>query len=237
MNTVAVQVEQRVGIDAVIAAAHRLGITSELNRDLSLALGTSEVTLMDLTAAYAAFASGGEGAWPYGIEEIRDRDGKIVFQRQGSGPGRVIDPQVAATMNALLAGVIDHGTGRAAQFGLPIAGKTGTTQDYRDALFVGYTADLVATVWFGNDDDTPMNDVTGGSLPARTWRAFMVDATRGAPARPLPAAPVAMAQATAPIPAAEGEAPLQSILNRLFGSSSASRGPQRPAAKDPNDTR
>jgi penicillin-binding protein 1A len=235
INTVAIQVEQRVGIDAVIAAARRLGITSELHRDLSLALGTSEVTLMDLTAAYAAFASGGEGAWPYGIEEIRDRDGQIIFQRQGSGPGRVIDPQTAATMNMLLAGVIDHGTGRAAQFGLPIAGKTGTTQDYRDALFVGYTADLVATVWFGNDDNSPMKDVTGGGLPARTWRAFMVEATRGEPARPLPSASVAVAQATAPMPAAAGSpAPLQTILNRLFGGGAAST-PARPREKDPND--
>ena len=236
INTVAVQVEQRVGIDAVIAAARRLGITSELHRDLSLALGTNEVTLMDLTAAYAAFASGGEGAWPFGIEEIRDRDGQIIFQRQGSGPGRVIDPQTAATMNMLLAGVIDHGTGRAAQFGLPIAGKTGTTQDYRDALFVGYTADLVATVWFGNDDNSPMKDVTGGGLPARTWHAFMVEATRGEPARPLPSASVAVAQATAPMPASGGgsPAPLQTILNRLFGGGAAST-PARPRDKDPND--
>ena len=104
----------------------------------------------------------------------------------GSGPGRVVNAELTGAMNRMLSGVIDHGTGRAAALPRPAAGKTGTTQDYRDAWFVGYTADLVAGVWFGNDDNRPMRKVTGGSLPAEAWRRFMLAATREMPVRPLP---------------------------------------------------
>jgi penicillin-binding protein 1A len=218
LNTVAVQVEQRVGVDAVIATAHRLGITSELNRDVSLALGTAEVSLMELTGAYAAFASGGDGAWPYGIAEIKDKEGTVIYRRTGSGPGRVIAPEIAAEMTELLVGVVDHGTGRGAQIGRPIAGKTGTTQDYRDAWFEGFTADLVTGVWLGNDDNAPMKNVTGGTLPARTWHAFMVEATRGQPVKPLNTAPALMAATVTPVPVAAQRAPSgPSWLERLFG--------------------
>ena len=155
-------------------------------RDASLALGTSEVTLLDLTSAYCAFASGGRAALPYGIIEIRDRNGAVLYKRQGDGGGQVIAPELAGEMNMMLAGVIAHGTGRAAQLDRPVAGKTGTTQDSHDAWFVGYTADLVAGVWLGNDDNAAMNRVTGGTLPARTWHAFMAQATQGMPVRPLP---------------------------------------------------
>ena len=181
------EVSNHLGIEPVglLQNAHRLGISSELNRDLSLALGTADVTLMELTAAYAAFASGGQGAWPYAIVEVRDKSGTVLYRRQGSGPGEVIQPGIAGEMNQLLAGVIDHGTGKAAQIGRPVAGKTGTTQDYRDAWFEGFTADLVTGVWFGNDDNTPMNNVTGGTLPARTWHDFMAEATKGQAVRPV----------------------------------------------------
>ncbi|MBX6369715.1 MAG: penicillin-binding protein 1A [Rhodospirillales bacterium] len=189
VNTVAVQVAERTGRKRVIELARRLGITAELTGDASLALGTSEVTLLELASAYAAFASGGIGAWPYGIVEVRDSRGEVLFRREGGGPGRVLSPEVAADMNTLLAGVIGHGTGRAAAIGRPAAGKTGTTQEYRDALFVGYTPDLVAAVWFGNDDNTPMRKVTGGTLPAQTWRRFMLAALGDAPPQPLPTAP------------------------------------------------
>ncbi len=220
INTVAVQVLERVGVDNVIAAAHRLGITSELGRDASLALGTSDVSLIELTAAYAAFASGGLGAWPYGIVEVRDRSSAVIWQRMGSGPGQVISPEMAGEMNQLLAGVITRGTGRAAQLDRPAAGKTGTTQDYRDALFVGYTADLVAGVWFGNDDNSPMNKVTGGTLPARTWHAFMVEATAGEPIKPLPE-PLAL------VATSSGGSSGPSWLERLFGFGSRKPAPAR----------
>jgi penicillin-binding protein 1A len=189
VNTVAAEVLQRVGVDNVIAAAHRLGITAELSRDPSLALGTSEVSLIDLTSAYCAFASGGVGALPYGIFEIRDRDGAVLYKRHGDGGARVISPEVAGMMNDMLSEVMTRGTGRAAALNRPAAGKTGTTQDFRDAWFVGYTADLVTGVWLGNDDNTPTKHVVGGTLPARTWHSFMVAASDGTAARPLPSAP------------------------------------------------
>jgi penicillin-binding protein 1A len=187
INTVAAQVLQRAGVDNAIAVAHRLGITSELTADASLALGTSEVTLLDLVTAYCAFASGGRGALPYGIIEIRDKDGSVLYKRAGDGGFRVVAPELVTAMNAMLAGVIAHGTGRAAALDRPAAGKTGTTQDFHDAWFVGYTADLVAGVWLGNDDNAAMNHITGGSLPARTWHAFMTVATQGTPVHALPA--------------------------------------------------
>jgi penicillin-binding protein 1A len=220
LNSVVLQVEQRVGVDAVIATARRLGITSELNRDVSLALGTAEVSLMELTGAYAAFASGGDGAWPYGIVEIKDKEGAVVYRRTGSGPGRVIAPEIAAEMTELLVGVVDHGTGRSAQIGRPIAGKTGTTQEYRDAWFEGFTADLVTGVWLGNDDNSPMKNVTGGTLPARTWHNFMVEAMRGEPVKPLYVASPLMAATVTPLPVAAQRPPSgPGWLERLFGAS------------------
>jgi penicillin-binding protein 1A len=189
VNTVAVQVAQRAGIDNVIAAANRLGVASDLANDASLALGTNEVNLLELTSAYAPFANGGNGVLAYGIVEIRDTAGKLVYRRSGSGPGPVVAPELVGLMNDMLAGVIARGTGRSAALPRPAAGKTGTTQEYRDAWFIGYTADLVAGVWLGNDDNTPMDKVTGGSLPAFAWRNFMLAATRDLPIRPLPSAP------------------------------------------------
>jgi penicillin-binding protein 1A len=186
INTIAVQVALRAGIDNIVAVAHRLGIASPLTRDPSIALGSDDVNLLELVSAYAPFANGGIGVWPYGIAEIRDSAGRVLFRRAGSGPGRVISPEHDGEMNEMLKGVIDGGTGREAALPRPAAGKTGTTQDYRDAWFVGYTAQLVAGVWLGNDDDSPMHDVTGGSLPAQIWRRFMLAATRSMPIQPLP---------------------------------------------------
>jgi penicillin-binding protein 1A len=218
INTIAVQVAQRAGIRKVIAAAHRLGISSDLAPDMSLALGTGEVNLLELVSAYAPFANGGLGVWPHGIAEIRDSDGKVVFQRAGSGLGRVMSLELAGTMNEMLSAVIGHGTGRSAALPRPAAGKTGTTQDYRDAWFIGYTADLVAGVWLGNDDNSPANKVTGGSLPALTWRRFMLAATRGMPVRPLPVAPAPAARVVAAAPPTSGGGLFDNFFG-LFGSS------------------
>jgi penicillin-binding protein 1A len=186
INTIAVQVAQRAGIPNVIAVANRLGITSDLARDASIALGTNEVNLLELVSAYAPFANGGNGVLAYGITEISDSAGKTIYRRTGGGPGQVVPPDEVGAMNAMLSGAIGHGTGKAAALPRPAAGKTGTTQEYKDAWFVGYTADLVAGVWLGNDDNTPMEKVTGGSLPVLTWKSFMLAATQGMPVRPLP---------------------------------------------------
>src|SRR6185503_2686965 len=210
-----------------------------LAHDASLALGTSEVSLIELTAAYAPFASGGTGAWPYGIVEIRDAHGGVIYRRDGSGPGQVIDPALAGTMNQLLSGVIAFGTGRAAKLDRPAAGKTGTTQDSRDALFIGYTADLVCGVWFGNDDDSPMKNVTGGTLPAHAWHDFMTVATRGMPVKPLPGenAPALVSYGagpgTVPVPSSNPIAPvatgLRNLLDHIFGGGAAAEPPARTA--------
>jgi penicillin-binding protein 1A len=223
VNTVAVQVAQRAGIPQVIAVANRLGITSELARDASIALGTNEVNLLELVSAYAPFANGGTGVLAYGITEIRDTRGAIVYRRSGSGAGQVVPADEVAIMNELLAGVIARGTGKAAALPRPAAGKTGTTQEYRDAWFVGYTADLVAGVWLGNDDNTPMDKVTGGSLPAPLWKSFMLAATQGMPIKPLPSVPLQAASAP--------------TLDRLFGQMSAPAGvlPVGTALPPPHD--
>jgi penicillin-binding protein 1A len=225
INTVAVQVLERAGVDNVIATARRLGITTDMTHDASLALGTSEISLLELTSAYAAFASGGIGAWPYGIVEIRDAHGGVIYRRDGSGPGRVIAPEMAATMNQLLTGVMTYGTGKAARLDRPAAGKTGTTQDSRDALFVGYTADLVCGVWFGNDDNSPMNHVTGGTLPARAWHSFMVAATKNMPIEALPGEGALVATNGGTAPGSNPVSGLRGLLDRIFGGGSTHDAP------------
>jgi penicillin-binding protein 1A len=224
INTIAVQVAQRAGIGHVIETANRLGITSPLQHDASIALGTSDVNLLELVSAYAPLANGGAGVLPYGIREIRDSDGKIVYRRNGSGLGEVVTPDFVGMMNDMLTGVIAYGTGKAAALPRPVAGKTGTTQDYRDAWFIGYTADLVAGIWFGNDDNQPMNKITGGMLPAAAWRNFMLTATAGDQVRPLPGrAPSAVATPTTP---SNEESPLDRLLGWVTGSSSGSTSPE-----------
>lgn len=185
LNTATIRLAEAVGIDNVRRAAKRLGLTTPMRRDLSLALGTSEVTLLDITGAYATLANDGEAVIPYGILEIRDTDGTILYQRHGSSAGFAVATPHVEAMNRLLSGPVTYGTGKAAQLDRPTVGKTGTTQDYKDAWFIGYTADLVGGVWLGNDDGTPMKKVTGGGLPAKLWHAIMVEAHQGLPPRGL----------------------------------------------------
>jgi len=187
INTVAVTVLQRAGIDRVIRWAKRLGITTPLKREAGLALGASEVTLLELTSAYVAFANGGTPVWPYGVSEITDESGQVLYRRLGSGPGLTIDPRLIAEMNKLLGAVVNYGTGKAARLDRPTFGKTGTNEGYRDAWFIGYSGALTTGVWFGNDDGSPMKNVTGGGLPARTWKQFMTDAEKSQP-KPAPVA-------------------------------------------------
>ena len=186
INSVAVKLSERVGRDKVSEAARRLGIASPISSHPSLALGTSEVSLFELTAAYLPLANGGRAGAPYAVTEIRTRGGQVVYRRQPWPDEKIIAPRIVDRMNEMLAAVIESGTGKAADLGnRPAAGKTGTTQDYRDGWFVGYTADLVAGVWFGNDDNAPMRSVGGGDFPARAWRQFMTAASRDYPVRPL----------------------------------------------------
>src|SRR5215470_4730704 len=206
LNSVAVQVSERVGRKNVIEAARRLGITSDLTTGPSIALGSSGVSLLELTGAYATFDNNGYGVWPRGIEQISDRNGGVLYQRAGAGPGLLVQPQQVYDMVDLMGGVIDHGTGKGARLGRPAAGKTGTGQDYRDAWFVGFTAELVTGVWVGNDDNSPMKKVVGGSLPTQLWHAFMAGALDGEPVRPLPL-PDRTAQVATIVPGVDGEYP------------------------------
>ena len=185
-NSAAVQLTNEVGPDAVVRVAHRLGVAGKLLAVPSLALGTSEVTPLELTAGYAAFANGGNGVMPYGIVRIRTASGKVLYQRREPGLGRVMSEEHDADMTEMMMGTVTEGTGRAAALsGRPVAGKTGTSQDYHDAWFVGFSADYVTGVWIGNDSGASMKNATGGGLPARIFKAFMSDAELGIPARPL----------------------------------------------------
>jgi penicillin-binding protein 1A len=187
LNTVAVKLCVAVGPENVVATAHRLGISSPLNPVPALALGVSEVNLLELTAAYAPFANGGKAVVPYIVTRITSRDGKVLYERRGSGLGQVIGERELGMMNDMMRAVVETGTGRAARIpGREIGGKTGTSQDYRDAWFIGYAPQLIMGVWLGNDDNSPTRRVTGGSLPARIWKAVMEPALRKLPPEPLP---------------------------------------------------
>jgi penicillin-binding protein 1A len=187
VNTITANLAQEVGVSSVVQAAERCGIQSPLAENASLALGTSEVTPLELTRAYAAFAHGGVKVYPYFVTEVSDHGGHVLYRRTPpEAPERVIASHVDRDLVAMLYGVVTEGTGRGAAIpGHEAAGKTGTTQDFHDAWFVGFTADYVAAVWVGNDDSTPMKGVTGGSLPATIWHATMVVAEKGLPATPL----------------------------------------------------
>jgi penicillin-binding protein 1A len=190
VNTVTAQLAQEVGLDSVIDAARRCGITSKLEANASIALGTSEVTPLELTSAYGAIASGGIKVTPYLVTEVDGPDGRVLYKRAAAAERRVIAEHVDRDLTAMMYDVMTAGTGRgAALWSHEAAGKTGTTQDYHDAWFVGFTADYVAGVWVGNDDSSPMRGVTGGSLPAEIWREVMTAAEKGLPARPLDRSP------------------------------------------------
>lgn len=187
INTVAVKLSEQVGRDKVTATVRRMGIKSKLAGHPSMALGTSELSLFELTAAYIPFANAGRDAPPYAVLEIRARDGGVIYRRSDWARDRVVDAQKVGAMNEMMSEVLRSGTGKAARLnGRPAAGKTGTTQSYRDGWFIGYTADYVTGVWLGNDDNRPMRRVTGGQIPARIWRQYMTDASRGKAVRALP---------------------------------------------------
>jgi penicillin-binding protein 1A len=187
LNTVAVRLGLEVGPKAVVAVAHRLGIASELDPVPSIALGASEVTPLEMVSAYAAFANGGVGVQPHVIARVRTANGKQLYVRRNASFGRVIDPQYVAMMNEMMQETLLTGTARKAELpGWQAAGKTGTSQDWRDAWFVGYTSYLVAAVWLGNDDNSPTKKVSGGNLPVEIWSRFMKEAHAGVPVAGLP---------------------------------------------------
>ena len=234
INTIAVQLGQEVGISSVIDVAHRLGIQSPLNPVPSLALGTSDVTPLEMTAAYGSFATLGRKVDPYLVREVRKPDGTVLYRRPAPASQQVFSEDNALQMNDLLVQVVQEGTGHAAAVpGYDVAGKTGTSSDYRDAWFIGFSSDLITGVWVGNDDSSPMNKVTGGLLPAQIWNGYMRVALQNRPATPIQRSqPVGMVMAQSPDNGAPGtqsqdQGPLDGI-GRFFGGLFGNNPPPAP---------
>ena len=238
LNTVSVRLTLEFGPAAVAKTAYRLGIASKLDPNPSLALGTSEVSLIELTAAYAPFANGGIAIAPHVVERVRTAAGKTLYTRVAPNFGRVIEARYVGMMNAMMHETLQSGTAHSAQLpGWPAAGKTGTSQDFRDAWFIGYTGHLVTGVWLGNDDSSPTRKATGGGLPVEIWSRFMKPAHQGVPVAALPEldsggfsiatilAPGGAPVPPAPIGVSSGAPPRQErntsidnwLLERLFG--------------------
>ncbi|KWV57655.1 penicillin-binding protein [Bradyrhizobium macuxiense] len=187
LNTVAVRLGLEVGPKNVVRTAHRLGISSKLEPNVSIALGTSEVSVLEMVGAYAPFANGGFAVSPHVVTRIKTASGKVLYDRPADPPNQVIEPRYDAMMNSMMRETLISGTARKAEIpGWTAAGKTGTSQDYRDAWFIGYTANLVTGVWLGNDDNSPTRKATGGGLPVEVWTRFMKAAHQGVPVAAIP---------------------------------------------------
>ncbi len=186
INTVAARLAIDIGPENVVETAYRMGFSSNFQAVPAIALGTQEVSLLELTNGYVPFANGGYGVIPNVITRITTMDGEILYEESPSGPGRILTDEQVGMMNDMLQTGVQAGTGRGAQLGnWPMAGKTGTSQRNRDALFVGYTSSLVGGVWLGNDDDAPTR-VFGGQVPAQIWRDIMTKAHEGLQVADLP---------------------------------------------------
>jgi penicillin-binding protein 1A len=238
LNTVSVRLTMEFGPTAVMRTAHRLGIASKLEPNASLALGTSEVSVLELVGAYASFANGGLAVTPHVVESVKTAGGKLLYQRKDENLGRIIEDRYAGMMNAMMQETLLVGTARKAELpGWPAAGKTGTSQDFRDAWFIGYTGHLVTGVWLGNDDSSPTKKTTGGGLPVEIWSKFMKPAHQGVPVVGLPGVsntpltaglfppfggsrmtPPAPVSNTAPVQSASADGGIDNwLINRLFG--------------------
>ncbi|MDE2285770.1 MAG: PBP1A family penicillin-binding protein [Hyphomicrobiales bacterium] len=232
LNTVSVRLTLEFGPAAVARTAYRMGITSPIEPNASIALGTSEVSPLELVAAYAPFANGGFGVSPHVVERVRTPGGKTLYARSTQLLGRIVDARYVAMMNTMLHQTLVSGTARRADLpGWLAAGKTGTSQDFRDAWFIGYTSHLVTGIWLGNDDNSPTRRAVGGGLPVEIWSRFMKTAHQGVTPVPLlglgnvagfgngwtaPAPNVA--QAPAPRPTQPADSGLDSwLLDKLFG--------------------
>ncbi len=201
LNTIAAQLTMEAGPKNIAHTAVRMGISSKLKPNASLALGTSEVSLIEITQAYVPFANGGLYARPYLITSITNDDGKVLFRRNHDVGVRVLEKRELSMMNAMLKNVVIEGTGKSARLKKhPAGGKTGTSQNFRDALFIGHTAHLVTGIWFGNDDNSPTKNLTGGSLPARAWHDFMSAAHLDLLPKELPGSPIYTAKVIKNVP-------------------------------------
>ena len=185
INTVAASLGNRVGFDTVADVARRFGITTPIDRRPAMVLGTSEATVLEMTAAYAAIANNGAEVRPYGVTRITTASGRVLYERETSVPRVLVAPYVAANMTRLMQAAVETGTGRAAQIGRPLAGKTGTTSSNKDGWFLGFTPELTTGVWMGRDDAKTVAGLQGGRAPARAFASYMARAVGGTPPSPL----------------------------------------------------
>ena len=189
INTIPVRLAMQLKTDKIAALAHDMGVDSEISLHKTMSLGTSGMTVLDQATGYLTMADGGEAGKRHAFTRITSHDGKILWswEKDGPKPHRALSVQAANNMNIMLSAVPESGTGRRAALpGIRVAGKTGTTQSYRDAWFVGFTGNYVAAVWFGNDDYSPSNEMTGGILPAMTWQRLMAYAHQNIALKPIP---------------------------------------------------
>lgn len=208
VNTVAARLADEVGRPQVAATARRIGIQSTVNTDPAMALGTTLVSPLEMTQAYAAFANGGNRVQAYGIERIRS-GAQVIYQKRPPAPVPAIANPALSELNQMMRTVMVAGTGaRAAVPGYDLAGKTGTTSDYKDAWFCGYTGGFASCAWMGRDDAKPMGRISGATAPAEMWRAFMSTALTRTPKQPIPVGPVAPVAAP-PVQVAEQAEPVE----------------------------
>ena len=229
INTVAARVADEIGRPNVAATAKRLGINTPINTDPAMALGTSLVEPIEMAQAYAAFADGGNKVSAYGVERIRTTSGQLVYQRKGQALQPVIANPALDELTGMMRTVLTQGTGRRAALpGYDLAGKTGTTSDYKDAWFCGFTGGLTTVVWMGRDDNTPMRRITGGIAPAELWHDYMKIALKKLPSAPIPAGPPVAPPlpATIPVSAPGGALGRADDVSSLLGPSSPPPAPQ-----------
>lgn len=174
LNAATVNLSQKLDMNKIIKNAKRMGITTDLKKIPALSLGVSEVKVIDMATAYLSIANGGFAAWPYTIREIYTKDGRQLYERLSNDAYRILNKDVTEQMTNMLENVVQNGTGKAAKLPVFSAGKTGTSQDFRDAWFVGFTKNYVVCVWVGNDDNSEMKGISGGTLPAEIFKKIMI---------------------------------------------------------------
>ena len=215
INTVAARVADEVGRPKVAATAKRLGISTQISTDPAMALGTSLVEPIEMAQAYAAFADGGQKVGAWGVERIRNAAGQVVYQKRLPPAAQVIDNPALGELTGMLRTVLTEGTGRRAALpGYDLAGKTGTTSDYKDAWFCGFTGGLTTVVWMGRDNNQPMRRITGGTAPAELWHDYMRVVLKKLPSAPIPAGPQPQPELI-PVSAAASDAAPDDVTNLL----------------------